>query len=109
VDRDEDQARRPVPVPELARRFAAQMPACHQYSPLCGVLQAAVAGTNRASPPRKEALMAAIEIGHGKVRGCSQRRRMGVVHHPHSVAVRLRQNSPFVSLLPAPLPNRLIE
>src|ERR1700674_3066876 len=57
VDRDEDQARRPVRVPELVRRFVAQMPACDQRSPLRGVLHAAVAGTNRAPPPRKEALM----------------------------------------------------
>jgi len=49
---------------------------------------------------------------------------MGVVYHPHSVcplqvirlledsseqAVLLRQNSPFVSLLPVPLAYRLIE
>src|SRR5260370_42146935 len=34
----------------------AQMPACDQRPQICGVLHAAVAGTNRASPPSKEAL-----------------------------------------------------
>jgi hypothetical protein len=53
-----------VRAPELARRFAAQMPVCDQRSPLRGVLYAAVAGTNRASPPRKEALMELIEVYH---------------------------------------------
>jgi len=64
VDREEDQARRPVRAPALARRFAAQMPACDQRSPLRGVLHAAVAGTNRASPARKEALMELMEVYH---------------------------------------------
>jgi hypothetical protein len=36
VDREEDEARRPVRAPELARRFAAQMPVCDQRSPLLG-------------------------------------------------------------------------
>jgi hypothetical protein len=46
VDREEDQARRLVRALEVARRFAAQMPACDQRSPLRGVLHAEVAGTN---------------------------------------------------------------
>jgi hypothetical protein len=50
VDREEDQARRLVRAVEVARRFAAQMPACDQRSPLRGILHAAVADTNRASP-----------------------------------------------------------
>jgi hypothetical protein len=64
VDREEDQARRLVRALEVARRFAAQMPACDQRSPLRGVLYAAVAGTNRASPPRKKALMELMEVYH---------------------------------------------
>jgi hypothetical protein len=64
VDREEDQARRLVRALEVARRFAAQIPACDQRSPLRGVLHAEVAGTNRASPPRKEPLMELMEAYH---------------------------------------------
>src|SRR6478736_8287168 len=50
--------------PELARRFAAEMPLATSALLCARVLHAAVVGTNRASPPFKEAFMELMEVYH---------------------------------------------